>query len=119
MGRAVDGLPTVRVAYVRPDPVHTSLLAGVMWMDTKLLRPVLIAGTQNPGGAPWPYDAHIPSSLYPAIAASFNSGFAMRDANGGYYAQGRMAAPLVNGQASFVIYKDGRRTSGRGARTCG
>jgi len=107
VGRAVDGLPTVRVAYLRPDPVHTSLLAGVMWMDTKLLRPVLIAGTQNPGGAPWPYDAHIPSSLYPAIAASFNSGFAMRDANGGYYAQGRMAAPLVNGQASFVIYKDG------------
>jgi len=107
VGRLVDGIPTVRVAYLRPDPVYTSLLAGVMWMDTKLLRPVLIAGTQNPGGAPWPYDAHIPSSLYPAIAASFNSGFAMQDARGGYYAQGRMAAPLVNGQASFVIYKDG------------
>ena len=107
VGRQVDGIPTVRVAYLRPDPVHTSLLAGVMWMDTKLLRPVLIAGTQNPGGAPWPYDARIPSSLYPAIAASFNSGFAMRDANGGYYSQGRMAAPLVNGQASFVIYKNG------------
>lgn len=107
VGRQVDGIPTVRVAYLRPDRVHTSLLAGVMWMDTKLLQPVLIAGTQNPGGAPWPYDARIPSSLYPAIAASFNSGFAMADANGGYFAQGRVATPLVNGQASFVIYKNG------------
>ena len=107
VGRLVDGIPTVRVAYLRPDPVHTSLLAGVMWMDTTLLRPVLIAGAQNPGGAPWPYDAHIPASLYPAIATSFNSGFAIQDAGGGYYAQGRMASPLASGQASFVIYKDG------------
>jgi hypothetical protein len=107
VGRLVDGVPTVRVAYLRPDPIHTSLLAGVMWMDTKLLRPALIAGTQNPGGSGWRYGGQIPTSLYPAIAASFNSGFLMKDAGGGYYAEGRTAAPLVNGQASFVIYKNG------------
>jgi Phosphodiester glycosidase len=107
VGRTVDGLPTVRVAYLRPDTVHTSLLAGVMWMDTKLLHPVLVAGTQVPGSGTWPYDHQVPHSAYPALTAAFNSGFLLKDAGGGMYLDGRTAAPLVAGQASFVIYKNG------------
>lgn len=107
VGRAVDGEPAIRVAYVRPDPVHTSLLTGVMWMDTKLLRARLIAGTQVPGWGSWPGDAEIPRTLYPTLAATFNSGFLLRDAGGGFYLDGRTAAPLVNGQASVVIDKNG------------
>ena len=107
VGRTVSGLPTVRVTYLRPDNVHTSLLAGVMWMDTRLLRARLIAGTQVPGTGTWPYGAKIPPSLYPTLAASFNSGFLLADSGGGFYLDGKTAAPLVNGEASVVIYKDG------------
>ncbi len=107
VGRSVRGLPAVRVTYLRPDSVHTSLLAGVMWMDTRLLRARLIAGTQVPGTGSFPYGAKIPTSLYPSLAATFNSGFLLADSGGGFYLDGRTAAPLVNGQASMVIYKDG------------
>lgn len=107
VGRRVRGVPTVRVAFLRPDAIHTSLLAGVMWMDTKLLTPVLIAGTENPGGGGWPYDAKVPPSMYPTLAATFNSGFLLKDSQGGYIAEGRTAAAPVAGQASFVVYKDG------------
>jgi Phosphodiester glycosidase len=107
VGRTADGLPTVRVAYLRPDAVHTSLLAGVMWMDTKLLHPVLVAGTQVPGSGSWPGGFMVPKSDYSALAATFNSGFLQLDSGGGFYLDGRTAAPLVNGRASFVIYKNG------------
>jgi hypothetical protein len=28
----------VYTAFMRPDPIHTSLVAGFMWMDPKLLK---------------------------------------------------------------------------------
>ncbi|MBI3647426.1 MAG: phosphodiester glycosidase family protein [Actinobacteria bacterium] len=106
VGRTVDGLPTLRVTYLRPDSLHTSLLAGVMWMDTKLLHAELIPGTVVPGRS-WPTNAEVPPSRYDQIAATFNSGFLLADSHGGFYLDGRTAAPLVPGQASLVIYKDG------------
>ena len=66
VGRTVQGLPAVRVTYLRPDAVHTSLLAGVMWMDTKLLQASLIPGTQVPGGD----RARRPKFRTPAIRSS-------------------------------------------------
>jgi hypothetical protein len=38
---------------------------------------------------------------------AFNGGFLLKDTKGGYYAEGRYAAPLQNGAASLVIYKSG------------
>jgi len=78
-----------------------------MWMDTKLLHPVLVAGTQVPGSGSWPDGFKVPHEAYAALAATFNSGFLLRDSGGGFYLDGRTAAPLANGQASFVIYKNG------------
>ena len=112
VGRWVDGVPAIRVAYLRPDPIHTSLVAGVMWMDTRLLRAALVPGTQVPTpGASWP-GLHwwIPPAARASLAATFNAGFLIRDANGGWYGEGRMAVPLVAGDASLVIYKNGTAT---------
>lgn len=113
VGKRVEGIPAVRVTYLRPDAVHTSLLAGVMWMDTKLLRARLVAGTQVPGGSGSTGPADVGRSLYPELAATFNSGFLLRDANGGFYLNGRTAAPLQTGEASAVVYKDGSIDIGR------
>ena len=53
-GRTVQGLPAVYTTYFRPDAAHTSLVASAMWMDTKLLKAVLVPGIQEPGGPnPW------------------------------------------------------------------
>jgi hypothetical protein len=115
-GPSVDGLPAVRLAYLRPDRVHTSLVVGVAWMDTRLLRATLVAGTQSPGGTGWRWNAEVPQRARAGLAATFNSGFLLQDARGGYYAEGRSAAPLVDGAASLVIDRDGTATVGRWGR---
>jgi len=112
VGRLVGGLPAIRVTYLRPDNVHTSLVTGVMWLDMKLLKATLVPGIQLPTkGASWPgLHFSIPASARADLAATFNSGFLLRDSDGGWYGDGRMAVPLVDGQASLVIYTDGTAT---------
>ncbi len=106
-GRLVDGLPAVYETWVRPDAVHTSLVIGVAWMDTKLLRATLYSGSTIPGGGPYPDSAPVSASASKTLVAAFNAGFLMDNANGGYFTDGKMIAPLRKGAASFVIYRDG------------
>jgi len=116
VGRLVDGLPAVYEAYLRPDAVHTSVVVGVAWMDTKLLSATLYSGSTIPGGGPWHYTAPISSQAAKSLVAAFNAGFLMSNANGGYYTQGRTILPLRPGAASFVIYSDGTATVGQWGR---
>jgi hypothetical protein len=111
-GSLVGGLPAVRVTYLRPDAVHTSLVTGVMWLDMKLLKAELVPGTQVPlPGVSWSgLHSSISASERPNLEATFNSGFLLRDSGGGWYGEGRLVAPLVDGVASLVLYKDGTAT---------
>jgi hypothetical protein len=106
-GRTVLGTPGVYTAFMRPDPIHTSLVAGFMWMDPKLLKAVHVPGLREPAGAPQKYGAQIPNELRPSTVVAFNSAFRLDDARGGFWDEGTEVRPLVNGQASFVIDKDG------------
>ncbi len=106
-GRPVDGLPAVYETWVRPDAVHTSLVVGVAWMDTKLLTPTLYSGSTIPGGGPYTHTAPVSPAAAKTLVAAFNSGFLMTNANGGYYTDGKTILPLRNGAASFVIYRNG------------
>jgi phosphodiester glycosidase len=116
VGRSVDGVPAVYATFLQPDAVHTKVVTGVAWMDTDLLKAVLYSGYQVPGGKGWANTAPILPTDGPLVAA-FNSGFRLQDADGsGYYTEGRTASPLINGYASFVIYKDGRATVGQWGR---
>ncbi len=110
-GRTVAGFPAVYTTYFRPDAIHTSLVAGAMWVDTRLLKTVLIPGTQDPGG-PNPYGAEVPVNERAGLVASFNSGFKISDARGGYYNFGQQIHPLVVGAASLVIDNTGKATVG-------
>ena len=112
VGPRVMGAPAVYEAFLRPDPVHTSLVTGVAWMDPKLLRARLFAGLYQPGDGPWAHQAPMPPRLRPGLVAAFNSGFKLSDAHGGYYADGRTAKALVPGAASLVIHKNGTATVG-------
>ena len=109
-GRLVAGLPALYESFVRPDPIHTSLVVGVAWMDTKLLRATLYSGSSIPGGGPWPYTAPVAPRASRSLVAAFNAGFLMRDAHGGYYTDGRVVLPLRRGAASLVIYRNGSVT---------
>jgi len=115
-GRTVDGLPAVYEAFMRPDPIHTSLVIGVAYMDTKLLEATLYSGSYVPGGGPWHDTAPIPTTAAESLVAVFNSGFRMPDAEGGYYSEGRTVLPLRPGDASFVVYRDGTATVGQWGR---
>jgi hypothetical protein len=111
--RASDGAPGLYVAFVRPDPVHTSYVVGVAWMDPTVLRAQLYSGSYIPGvGMPFRHTAPIPPVASRTLVAAFNAGFRMQDANGGYYTDGRTLYPLRRGAASAVIYRDGTMTVG-------
>lgn len=106
-GRTVDGAPVLYTTFIRPDNVHTSLLTGLAWIDTRRVRFELWSGNQEPGGAGWHLQAPIPEAVRPDLVAAFNSGFKLADSRGGYYAEGRSVRPLVEGRASMVFYADG------------
>ncbi|MHB1988863.1 MAG: phosphodiester glycosidase family protein [Acidimicrobiales bacterium] len=106
-GRLVDGVPAVYESFLRPDAIHTSLVAGVAWLDTKLLRATLYSGSIIPGGGPYKYTAPVEPKAARSLVAAFNAGFLMSNAEGGYYTQGRTIFPLRNGAASVVVYQNG------------
>jgi len=106
-GRPVDGVPAVYTTFMRPDTVHTSVVDGIAWLDTRLLSATLYSGSFIPGGGPYRHTAPIQPSAERTLVAVFNAGFRMQDANGGYFTEGRTIIPLRNGAASFVIYRNG------------
>lgn len=102
----INGTVAARVAQLRPDAVHTSYLVSVVWMDPQVLSFSLHPGTQVPGAIPG-----VASDLIGAerasVWATFNSGFQMKDANGGYWQNGVTEVPLRTGGASMVFTSDG------------
>jgi hypothetical protein len=110
-GRTVEGLPAVYTSFFRPDALHTSYVAGAMWMDTTLLKTELVPGLQQPGG-PSPWGGLFPLDQRPALVAAFNSAFKVDDSHGGYYNFGHEYRPLVPGVASLVIDASGKASVG-------
>ncbi len=104
----VHGQPAIQVTYLRPDSQHTSYLTGVAWMDQKLIRFVQHPGWSQPGNLSWWNQPDtVPPTARVGLLATFNNGFKLPDAHGGYYQNGRYAAPLVAGAASMVFNANG------------
>ncbi len=116
IGQTVGGVPAMYAAVVRPDPVYTSVVATVAWMDPTLMRAVLYAGVQEPGGTGWRYRAPVADADRAGLLAAFNSGFKLADSEGGYYAEGRLVRSLRPGAATLVINADGTPTVGEWGR---
>ena len=116
IGGLVHGVPALYAAYLRPDTVHTSLTAGVVWIDPHLAALRLVAGSVEPGGSGWPDAAPLSPGVRSQLLATFNSGFRLGASNGGFYAGGRTGRPLVDGAASLVISRDGSATVGAWGR---
>ena len=109
-GRRVHGVPAVYETTLVPP--GASQPAGIAWMDTRLLAARLYSGSQSPGGGPYRYTAPIRRTSARHLVAAFNGGFEMKDAEGGYYTEGRLIDPLRRGAASLVIYANGSANVG-------
>jgi hypothetical protein len=103
-----NGVAVMYETFVRPDPAHPGVVAAVARFDQDLVTARLVAGTKEPDKHSWPDGGQVPMNQRADLVATFNSGFKMIDAQGGYYARNRMVQPLRNGAASLVIDRDGR-----------
>lgn len=106
LGPLLHGSPTMALAQLRPDAKHTSVLAGVVWIDPKLVRFQLVPGTVEPGGQ-WAVKGSVPPDQFGSLIGAFNGGFRIKDSRGGFYAEGREEHPLLDAAASLVLRADG------------
>jgi hypothetical protein len=108
----VHGSPAIFITKVRQSKTYSSYVAGIVSMDPRLLTFGLRPGVTDPGYANWgvPYD--IPAGQRTGLMATFNSGFRMNAAGGGFYLNGVHVNSLVNGAASEVYFKNGTMTVG-------
>jgi hypothetical protein len=104
----VHGVPAIYGTYLRPDRVHTSYVAGLASMDPRLLRFQLRPGSEDPGPANWGYASYLPPTSRLGLLATFNGGFKINQAGGGFYLNGVAKGTLMPGSASMVYYRDGR-----------
>jgi hypothetical protein len=108
----VNGRPALAAAYVRPDAVHTSYTAGLVWISGSQVRAAFHPGYQQPGGGPWREQPYLRGPDRIGLLAAFNSAFRLQDARGGFFADGRLVRALRPGAASLVVFRDGRMTVG-------
>ena len=104
---SVNGVPAIYGTYLRPDSVHTSYVAGIASMDQRLLTFQLRPGTEDPGPGHWGYSPWLPPNSRSGLLATFNGGFKLDSAGGGFYLNGHTKGVLTNGAASLVYYRNG------------
>jgi hypothetical protein len=105
-----NGTPTLFTTFIRPDPQYPDVIAGVARFDQNLTRADLISGTRQPDQSTVPAAAKVADADRASLVATFNSGFKMKDARGGFFLRGRTVVPLRDGAASLVIHQGGRAT---------
>jgi hypothetical protein len=111
-----DMAPALYSAYFRADPAYPSQIVGVAWMNQDLTATHLFAGTAEPVPGTPPVDALFPQDLRARLVGVFNSGWKMRDSEGGFYTAGKALVPLHNGAASLVVDTSGRVSIGEWGR---
>jgi len=112
----VKGQPAVLTTFLR-DATYTSQVNGIASIDQRLVRLSLRPGTEDPGTSQnWGVPAYIPAGQRKGLLATFNGGFKLDSAGGGFYLNGIYHGSLVKGVASVVYYKDGTVKVGQWGR---
>ena len=103
----VKGEPAILTTFLR-DATYTSQVNGIASIDQRLVRFSLRPGTEDPGTTQnWGVPAYIPAGQRTGLLATFNGGFKLDSAGGGFYLNGIYHGSLVSGAASVVYYKNG------------
>ena len=111
----VNGEPAILTTFLR-DATYTSEVNGIASIDQRLVKFSLRPGTEDPGPANWGVPNYIPSGQRTGLLATFNGGFKLDSAGGGFYLNGVHHGSLVNGTASVVYYKSGQIKIGEWGR---
>ena len=98
----------IQVAQFRSDPNYPRMIAGVAWIDTRRASIQLYPGQLEPSVALPRGPMEVPPDLRPRLLATFNSGFKLADSGGGFAMGDRTYAPLKDGLATVIGYRDGR-----------
>lgn len=114
-GRRVKGDAAIYETYLQ-EPGSPGAVAGLAWMDPRLMSATLYSGSESPGYGPWPYTAPIEPNAARTVVAAFNGGFKFPESNGGYFDYGQTVFPLRKGAASLVIYTNGDATVAKWGR---
>jgi len=104
----IHGEPAVFGTFLR-DATYTSYVNGIVTMDQRLVSFQLHPGNEDPGGSAWGPNARpwIPPGSRTGLLATFNGGFKLDSAEGGFYLNGHTSGKLTPGTASVVYYKNG------------
>jgi len=92
----------------RPEPADPSVVAYATWIRTATTQLALYPGYEGPG--PTTLDRGpelVPDDARSTLLATFNSGFYEKDAAAGFYVNGTLYYPMVNGLATVVDYSNG------------
>jgi len=111
----VNGEPAILTTFLR-DATYTSYVNGIASIDQRLVRFYLRPGYEDPGYGNWKAPFDVPSGSRAGLLATFNGGFKISDAGGGFYLNGVHYDKLVNGAASIVYYKNGTIKIGQWGR---
>ncbi|MGD0066566.1 MAG: phosphodiester glycosidase family protein [Streptosporangiaceae bacterium] len=103
----VKGQPAMFGTYLRPDRIHTSYVAGIVSLDQRLVRFQLRPGAEDPGPGNWKAEPYVPAGTRTGLLATFNGGFKLNAAGGGFYLNGTTRGTLTSGAASVVYYRNG------------
>jgi hypothetical protein len=100
--------PPVLITSFRPDPNYPQLVAGVAWIDHTRTSTWLYPGLQEPAvSLPSRGPMEVPLRVRSQLVATFNSGFKLTDSGGGFATGGHTYAPLKDGFATIIRYRDG------------
>ena len=101
--------PPVLITSFRSDPNYPEIVAGVAWIDHTRTSVHLYPGIQEPAvPIPGRGPAEVPMALRGGLVATFNSGFKLADAGGGFAYHGHTYAPMHDGMATIVSYTSGK-----------
>jgi hypothetical protein len=98
----------VQITQFRSDPNYPRMVAGVAWIDTSRAWVQLYPGRLQPSVNVPRGPMEVPLADRPRLLATFNSAFKLSDSGGGFALSGQTYAPMRDGMATLVGYRDGR-----------
>ncbi|MGE5408760.1 MAG: hypothetical protein ACM3NV_09110 [Syntrophothermus sp.] len=100
--------PPVLLTTFRSDPEYPQFVAGVAWIDHSVTRLNYVPGLVEPPEISHRGNGEVPPKLRRRLVATFNGGFPLETSYAGLIYRGETIAPMVNGIATLVQYRDGR-----------
>jgi hypothetical protein len=101
--------PPVLVTSFRPNPAYPQVVAGVAWINHTRTTTWLYPGIQEPAVTmPSRGPEEVPLDRRRQLVATFNSAFQLADSGGGFVDGGHTYAPLRDGVATILRYRDGQ-----------